>query len=176
MQCSVYIALSLDGFIARRDGGTDWLRAVERVGEDYGYQRFFDSVDTLVIGRNTYDLALGFDAWPYAGKRCIVLTHGGITPRHGEESFSGPASELGLRLAREGAKRVYVDGGGVIQQFVTADLVSDVTVSILPILLGDGVRLFAGTGNEVPLTWLRTSSFESGLVQIEYTTGRRSDG
>jgi dihydrofolate reductase len=170
MLCSIYIAMSLDGFIARSDGRIDWLGAVERAGEDYGYRQFFDSIDTLVIGRNTYDVALGFENWPYVGKRCIVLTHGSITPRHGEESFSGPASELVARLEAAGAKRVYVDGGVVIQQFLVAGLISDITVSIVPILLGDGVRLFGAIGPDVPLVLRRTSSFDSGLVQIEYGT------
>jgi len=69
VDCSVFIAVSLDGFIARTDGSVDWLSLVEAPGEDYGYQRFFDSIDTLVIGRSTYQLALGFEPWPYQGKR-----------------------------------------------------------------------------------------------------------
>ncbi|MET0790969.1 MAG: dihydrofolate reductase, partial [Polyangiaceae bacterium] len=73
MQCSVFIATSLDGYIARADGSIDYLSIVERAGEDYGYRAFFDSIDTLIIGRSTYDLALSFDPWPYAGKRCVVL-------------------------------------------------------------------------------------------------------
>ncbi len=75
MQCSVYIAVSLDGFIARTDGRIDWLSMVERPGEDYGYQRFHASIDTIIVGRSTYNMALGFEPWPYAGKRCVVMTH-----------------------------------------------------------------------------------------------------
>ena len=71
---SVFIAVSVDGYIARLDGSIDWLAAVEQKGEDYGYKQFFDAVDALVLGRKTYEVALGFDPWPYAGKRCIVLT------------------------------------------------------------------------------------------------------
>ena len=75
MECCAFIATSLDGFVARTDGAIDWLKIVEREGEDYGFAAFFASVDALVMGRNTYETARGFAAWPYAGKRCIVLTH-----------------------------------------------------------------------------------------------------
>jgi dihydrofolate reductase len=168
MHCSVYIAASLDGFIARSDGGIDWLSRVERAGEDYGYRAFLDSVDTLVVGRSTYNLALGFDPWPYIAKRCVVLTHAPPVPRHGEEFYSGSPRELCTRLAAEGVQRVYVDGGAVIQQFLSAGLVTDLTVSIIPVLLGDGVRLFGSTGGDLPLELRSTKHFESGLVQLEY--------
>ena len=89
MECCAFIATSLDGFVARTDGAIDWLKIVEREGEDYGFAAFFASVDALLMGRNTYETALGFDAWPYAGKRCIVLTHRAATSKHGESFFAG---------------------------------------------------------------------------------------
>ena len=168
MHCSVYIAVSLDGFIARSDGRIDWLSIVERAGEDYGYKRFHDTIDTIVVGRNTYNQVLGFDAWPYAGKRCIVMTHAPLAPRHDEEFYCGAPEQLVARLFAEGAKRAYVDGGAVIQQFLAAGLVTDMTVSIIPILLGDGVRLFGTTGRDVRLKLSASRAFESGLVQLEY--------
>ena len=79
-QCSVYIATSIDGYIARLDGSLDWLARVEAEGEDYGYASFFAGVDVLVIGRNTYDTVLGFGQWPYEGKRCVVLTNRPAAP------------------------------------------------------------------------------------------------
>ena len=168
MQCSVYIAASLDGFIARPDGGIDWLSIVERAGEDYGYRAFHESVDTVVVGRSTYNLALGFEPWPYAGKRCVVLTHEPPAPRHGEEFYSGAPRELCARLSEQGVRRAYVDGGAVIQQFLSAGLVTDLTVSFVPVLLGDGVRLFGITGGDILLELERSQSFPSGLVQVEY--------
>jgi dihydrofolate reductase len=171
MQCSVYIAVTLDGFIARRDGSIDWLSLVERPGEDYGYQRFRDSIDTVVIGRSTYNLALGFEPWPYAGKRCVVLTHSPTAPRHDEEFHHGLPEQLLARLSAEGAKRAYVDGGAVIQQFLAAGLITDLTVSIIPILLGEGVPLFGKIGRDVRLTLKASTAFESGLVQLEYGVG-----
>jgi dihydrofolate reductase len=173
-RCSVFIATSLDGFIARRDGAIDWLSIVERPGEDYGYARFMQSIDALVVGRKTYETALGFDAWPYAGKRSVVLTHGHPTPKHGEEIVSEPLDALVDRLSREGVKRIYVDGGSTIRQFLAANLVDDLTLSIVPILLGDGIPLFGGIARELRLAPVETRRFESGLVQLEYQLGPRS--
>lgn len=170
MQCSVFIATSLDGYIARPDGGLDWLRQVEREGEDYGYQRFADTVDVLVTGRGTYDVVIGFPTWPYPGKRVIVLTHRPGESRHGEEFYSGSVEDLVRRLAGEGVKRIYVDGGVVIQQFLAAGLIDDLTISIIPVVLGDGIRLFAGGQRERGLVLEGTEAFPSGLVQLRYRT------
>lgn len=175
MQCSVYIAASLDGFIARKNDALDWLSIVERPNEDYGYKRFSDSIDTMIVGRRTYDVVLGFGAWPYAGKRTVVMTHRSPPPRHGEEFFVGSPRELVERLEREGSRRVYVDGGGVIRQFLEADLVDDITLSIIPILLGEGVPLFGALGDDVRLRLTSSQSFESGLVQLEYAVEKPSN-
>src|SRR5512140_345202 len=115
--CAAFVATSLDGFIARPDGSVDWLGAVQVPGEDYGFAAFLGSTDVLVLGRKTYDTVLRFGAWPYAGKRCIVLTHRALSPRHGEERFEGTPRSLVEWLGHEGAKRLYVDGGAVIRQF-----------------------------------------------------------
>lgn len=167
-RCSVFIATSLDGFIARTDGRIDWLSIVERAGEDYGYARFMETIDTLVVGRRTWETALGFGAWPYAEKRVVVLTHGNPTPSHGEEIYAGALGALVDRLSNEGAKRIYVDGGDVIRQFLAAGLVDDVTLSIVPVLLGQGVPLFGATGRDVRMRLVETRGFESGLVQLAY--------
>lgn len=168
-QTSVFLAASLDGFIARADGAIDWLAIVERAGEDYGIRAFYDSVDTLVMGRKTYDVALGFDEWPYAGMRCVVVTSDtSRASRHGEEFFAGELAALLDRLGAEGSKRVYVDGGAVIAQALAANLVDDVTVSIIPILLGEGTALAPRIGHDVLLELVEHRAFESGLVQLKY--------
>jgi dihydrofolate reductase len=171
MRSSVYIATSLDGYIARADGRIDWLARVERDGEDYGYARFFDSVDVVVLGRKTYDTVLGFDVWPYVGKRCVVVTHAPPRPRRDETYFAGDATALHAALRRDGARRVYVDGGSVIQQWLAAGLVTDMTVSIVPIALGAGVPLFGPSSGEVALRLDACQAFPSGLVQVRYTLG-----
>lgn len=168
----VYIAASLDGFIARTDGGLDWLGRVESPGEDYGYGRFIDSIDAMVMGRNTYDAVLGFEAWPYEGKRCVVMTHRPCDPTHGEACFSGEPAELLHQLARAGVRRVYVDGGRVVSAFLDAGLVDELTVSVIPVLLGDGVRLFAQSARSWGLTLEESRAFTSGLVQLRYRVCR----
>jgi dihydrofolate reductase len=160
----------LDGYIARTDGGLDWLTIVERPGEDYGYKVFFDSVDALVIGRKTYDTVLAFEKWPYERKRCIVATHSPAAPRHGETFHSGSLSSLLDRLGTEGVRRVYVDGGALIRSFLAEELVDDVTLSVIPVLLGAGIPLFGGVERRMSLASNR--SFPSGLVQLCYNVER----
>lgn len=167
MKCSVFIATSLDGFIARPDGGLDWLSVVSSPGEDYGYAAFASTVDVLVTGRATYDVVSAFPEWPYAGKRVVVLTHRPAESRHGEEFFAGSVRELADTLAAQGVRRIYVDGGAVIRQFLDAGLLDDLTLSVIPIVLGDGIRLF-DRGREVGLALDGVQSFPSGLVQLRY--------
>ena len=171
LRCSVFIAVSVDGFIARPDGSIDWLEAVHVEGEDYGYSHFASSVDVLVMGRNTYEVALGFDVWPYTGKRVIVLTHRLADPRNGEELFDGSPADLVERLRREGARRAYVDGGNVIRQFLAAGLIDDLTLSVIPVVLGSGIPLFANGGPTQRLTLEETRAFPSGLAQLRYRVG-----
>lgn len=172
-RASVFIAQSLDGYIARADGNIDFLASVERPGEDYGYAAFFAAIDSLVIGRKTYDTVLGFGAWPYGSKRCVVLTHRSpANARSGEEFFAGTPQALLERLGGDGVRHVYIDGGNVIQQFLAADLIDDLTISVVPIALGAGIRLFADTGIEHNLTLQESRGFPSGLVQLRYQVKR----
>jgi dihydrofolate reductase len=164
----VFIAASLDGFIARRDGGIDWLSAVERPGEDYGYARFFADVDALVLGRGTYETVLGFPGWPYGDKRCIVLTHASFESRHGERFHAGPPAALVAELQADGIRRVYVDGGAVIRSFLRENLIDDITLSIIPVLLGDGLPLFDASVPSRRLRLTHSEAFPSGLVQLRY--------
>lgn len=165
----MFLAASLDGYIARPDGGIDWLQIVERESEDYGVKNYYASVDTLVMGRKTYDMALSFNDWPYANMRCIVLTTDTSRPaQHGEEFFSGALTILWERLRSYGSKRVYVDGGTVIAQALGAKLVDEVTVSIIPVLLGKGTPLAPEIGDDVLLNLVEHRAFESGLVQLRY--------
>lgn len=163
---SVFIATTLDGFIARADGRIDFLSIAELPGEDYGYAKFFEHVDTLVVGRKTYETALSFPSWPYRGKRVVVMTTGERAPKYDETFFFGTATELAATLASR--KRVYVDGGSVIRQFLAEKLLTDITVSILPIMIGGGVRLFGDLPSDVKLELIRMQSFDSDLVQLEY--------
>ena len=174
IRCSVFIAVSLDGFIARRNGEIDWLTETGAVsnGEDYGYKAFVDSVDTVVLGRNTYETVLAFSEWPYAGKRVVVLSTGSphIPDSLSErvEIMSGSATECALRLSNDGARHVYVDGGTTIQGFLNAGLIDELTITRLPILIGDGVPLFGKLDRDMRLKHVETKSYESGFVQSNY--------
>jgi len=176
-RCSVFIATSLDGFIARRDGGIDWLSMVETPGEDYGYARFFDDVGALLLGRRTYDTVLGFPAWPYGDKRCVVFTHHPpAEARNRERFYAGAPAPLLEELHAAGVRRVYVDGGALIRLFLRENLIDDLTLSIIPVILGDGIPLF-GTGlTELRLRLAGSQAFASGLVQLRYESGTKLNG
>jgi dihydrofolate reductase len=167
-RCSAYLATSLDGFIARSDHGLDWLDPVQRPDEDYGFAAFFETVDVLLIGRNSWDVVRAFDPWPYAGKRCIVLTSRPAAGAQGETFHSGDPMPLLGRLAGEGVRHAYVDGGATVTRFLAAGLIDDLTVSVVPVLLGSGIRLFQGGYPEHLLELTQSRSFPSGLVQSSY--------
>lgn len=165
---SVFIATSLDGFIAGPGDDLEFLKAVEVPGEDYGYAKFFSSVDALLMGRGTYDKVITFDEWLYGDKPVFVASNRAASPRHGETFVQGTPRELAEKLAAWGARRVYLDGGKLIRQFLEAGLVSDLTLSIIPVLLGSGIPLFLPGGGQHELTLEDSGAFPSGLVQLRY--------
>lgn len=167
-RCSAFLAASLDGFIARPDGGLDWLKPFDASGEDYGLDAFLRSVDAIAVGRGTYDVVLGFAEWPYAGKRVVVLTHRPPAPRHGETFASGTPDEIVASLGAAGVRRAYVDGGATVSAFLRAGLLDDVTVSVIPVVLGDGIRLFQPPLPERRLVLKDARAFPSGLVRLRY--------
>lgn len=166
---SVFLALSLDGFIAGENGDLSWLAEFSSDSpDDTGYTALMHDVDVLVMGRNTYDTVIGFEPWPYAGKRVVVMTHRPFSARHGEESFAGTLAALLAQLADEGHRHVYLDGGAVAREGIAAGLVDSITFSWVPVVLGGGVPLF---GPGLPRTALRldaTKRLPSGLVQARY--------
>lgn len=172
-QVSVYIAVSLDGFIARHDGRLDWLdRVKDAGGEDYDYQAFMETRDAVVMGRSTYDTVLGFGEWPFRGKHVTVLTHRPLDPQHGETAYSGEVRPLLRRLGGLGLRNVYLDGGMTIRQGLVEGVVDDLTLSWIPVLLGKGRSLFAV---EIPESSWRLASargFPTGLVQATYRFSR----
>ncbi len=177
-QFSVFIATSLDGFIARPNGGLDWL-PVPTPEEDYGYHAFMDSVDCLVMGRKSFETVLAFDPWPYGEKRVIVLsaTLDEIpTPLGGRvELFKGSQEALVEKLSAEGVRRVYLDGGKTIQSFLRAGLVSDILITTIPVLIGEGIPLFGPLNGDVALKHLRTAAYPNGFVQSVYGVGERTE-
>jgi dihydrofolate reductase len=165
---AVFIATSLDGYIARPDGDIDWLTGrAEHAGET-GYDTFIAGIDALVMGRGTYETALTFDAWPYEGRRVLVLStrlEPGADPRV-QVVRDVPAAVAALVAA--GARRVYVDGGRVVQSFLAAGLVQELTLTTAPVLLGGGLPLFGPLDRDVSLEHRSTTVLGGGFVQSVY--------
>lgn len=176
IKVSVYIATSLDGFIARADGNLDWLdeaNAMVPEGEDCGFVEFITSVDTLVMGRKTYKKVLSFGEWPYGDTPVVMLSSKSITfPEHLPSTVSHSSEQpvkLLKRLADEGVQHVYVDGGLTIQGFLSERLVDEITVTVIPVILGKGIPLFGPVRDDIHLTHIRTTAFDFGFVQSTYT-------
>jgi dihydrofolate reductase len=166
----LYIAASLDGYIARRDGGIDWLASVERPDTDYGYASFYQSIDVALMGRKTYELALSFGDWPYPGKRSIVFTRRDLTSERDDITFTSAQPQAVLaELAARGMKRAWLVGGAeLIAAFHKVRLIDEYIVSVIPVILGEGIPLFLPTGVEQGLELVDSQRFPSGLVQTTY--------
>ena len=173
MQVSVFVGASIDGFIAEEDGGLEFLKPFE--GEEHGFDEFYRTIDALVMGRLTYETVLGFGVWPYKGKRVIVLTHRPIDARHGETTHAGALAPLFAKLAAEGVRHIYLDGGMAIRQGLEEDLVDDMTISFVPVTLGAGRPLFGGRAHKTAWTQAAVRTYPKGLVQVGYerSTARR---
>jgi dihydrofolate reductase len=170
MKTSVFVGTSVDGFIARHNGDFDFLP--EGGGEPHGYTEFIASVDVLVIGRNTFEKVLTFDAWPYDDMRVVVLSHREIdtsTVRSARiERMSGTPQEIANRLCAGGAQHAYIDGGITVQQFLRAGLIQRLVITRVPVLVGEGIPLFGSLGHDVKLRHISTLAYASGLVKSEY--------
>ena len=169
------MATSLDGFIARRNGDLDWLDTANATvpdGEDCGYGAFMKAVDVLVMGRKTYEKVLSFGKWPYGETRVVVMSGspiafpdsvGNAVTRSSEEP-----PQLCERLAGEGAHHLYVDGGITIQRFLAAGLIDELTITLIPVVLGEGAPLFGPVPADVQLKCVGTKFFDFGFVQVQY--------
>ena len=179
MKASVYIAVSLDGFIARSNGDLDWLPApVGPGGEDYGYGAFMKTVDVIVMGRGTYEKVLSFGSWPYETPVVVLssrnLTLPALAPAS-IEIMSGPPAEVVARLESRGLEHAYVDGGVTIQRFLEAGLIQRLIITRVPVLIGSGIPLFGPLTRDVPLYHVNSRTFANGLVQSEYSIIARDD-
>lgn len=167
----LYIAATLDGYIATQDGDLKFLESVEREGEDYGYGKFIKSVDAVIVGRKTYDkvLSMGFD-FPHADKESYIITR---TPRPDIGNirfYTGEVKELVLKLKSEPGNNIFVDGGSeIVHLLMSENLIDEYIISIIPVFLGDGIRLFRDGRPQEDLRLISSTAFESGLVQLHYT-------
>jgi len=181
--CSVYIAASLDGFIARPDGAIDWLEKPEYDTEDglaLPYETFIATVDAIVMGRKSFEKVLSFDlpTWPYDGTPVVVLSGGAVRVpdelRGKVTTDGGEPRDIVSRLAAAGHRHLYVDGGDTIQRFLCAGRITEITVTRVPVLLGRGTPLFGTLEEDVHLVHVETSAGSSGLVQSRYRVVSRA--
>lgn len=166
----LFIAMSLDGYIADQNQGLEFLDTVQKQGEDYGYTAFSKTVDTIIIGRKTYEKVLSFGGkWPYGNKKCFVLSNSLKGEREHVILFSGNPATLIEDIRQKPGKNIYCDGGAeVINSFLQEGLIDELTISVIPILLGSGIRLFQ-QGRPMQKLQLKSSrSYPSGLVQLSY--------
>lgn len=170
-----YVAASLDGFIATPDGSVDWLASFENSAEDYGYREFLDSVDAIVMGSRTYEQVIGFDMpWPYEGHGTWVLTHRDLEIRPGVTLTADPPGMVAAQLEALGHKRAWLVGGGALASAFRAEgLITACIVSVMPVILGEGVPVFGATGEADGLTLTKCERFDSGVIQLWYAVEPR---
>jgi dihydrofolate reductase len=168
----LFIAMSLDGYIAKPDGDISFLSQVEEDGEDYGYAHFIATVDTVILGRKTYDkiCSMGHDL-PYGNRNVIVLTRNPFPAKDKITFYSGSLSEIISNLKSQAGLNIYCDGGAeTVQQLLKEDLIDEIIVSIIPVILGDGISLFGKGLQQQNLQLVSAESFAKGLVQLHYKT------
>jgi len=180
--CFVFIATSLDGFIARRDGSIDWLERANTTipsDQDCGFAAFMDGIDAIVMGRNTFDVARAFPEWLYGTTPLVVLSRTLTqvpegTPGSVALSSKSP-SDLVAELASRGLRRLYIDGGLTVQSFLAAGLIDEIVITTIPVLLGSGLPLFGSLTHDVWLEHVSTETYEFGFVQSRYRVARPSE-
>jgi dihydrofolate reductase len=166
----VFIACSLDGFIAGPDDDLSWLPAPEGA-DDFGYGAFIAGVGALLMGRRTYDVVAGFTGeWPYGERPVLVATRQPLASPHATVRTVAGSVEVLVRAAREaaGERDVYIDGGNLIRQAVDAGLVDELTITVVPVVLGRGLPLLAGTERRHVLERVDVRTLSAGLVQLTY--------
>lgn len=169
----VFIAISLDGFIARLDGDIDWLLQRDDPAEDHGYEAFIADKDMIVMGRGSYEKALTFEVWPYDRPVLVLSKQLADAPvpeaLKGKVRFSSRTPKDTLeKLVEQNVHRVYVDGGQLVQSFLREGLIADMVITTVPVLLGSGRPLFGALSQDIDLKLVSSRSFPSGLVQSNY--------
>lgn len=166
----LYIATSLDGYIAQPNDDLSFLSIVAQEGQDYGYADFVKTVDAVIVGRKTYDkvLSMGYD-FPHADKDAYIITR---TPRPSIGSvkfYTGELRTLVKKLKSEKGKTIYCDGGAeIVHELLKENLIDEFIISIIPILVGNGTQLFKDQRPEQVLELIGVKTFDTGLTQLHY--------
>lgn len=166
----LFIASSLDGYIAKPNDDLSFLSIAQKPGEDYGYNLFLQSIDTVILGRKTYDWVMSqVPVFPHVDKTTFVITRNSKTIIGNTHFYSGDLKELIVRLKSTSGKNIFLDGGAeIVNECLKLHIVDEIIISIIPILLGVGVKLFSDGRPEQRLKLVSSKPFESGLVQLHY--------
>jgi dihydrofolate reductase len=166
----LYIAVSLDGYIAQPNDDLGFLSIVEQEGEDYGYNDFIETIDAVIVGRKTYEkvISMGID-FPHADKDAYIITRTPRPPKGNVKFYTGQLKTLVEKLKAEAGKNIFCDGGAeIVNELLKDDLIDEFIISIIPILLGNGTKLFKDGRPETKLELTSIKSFEKGLAQLHY--------
>lgn len=176
MQCTAFLGMSLDGFIAGTEGDVSWLDEIPAPTEnDMGFTALMDSIDALVMGRTTFEFVANFDGpWPYTKPVVVMSSSLSEVPAHAldTELTTKLPEQLCAELEERGWSKLYVDGGAVVGSFHDAGLLNELIVTVVPVVLGDGVKLMGGLVEPAWLTLQSVEAFDNDFVQLHYTFGR----
>lgn len=168
----IYIATSLDGFIARNDGNLDWLMEVPNPDKsDFGFAEFMNRVDGVIMGRKTFDIVVGFGEWAYTKPVFVLsntLTELSDFYKDKAEIVKGEIKDILESLSARGIKNIYVDGGKTIQSFLKEDFIDEMIITRIPILLGSGIPLFADNGKDLKFKPIKNEMLNEHLVKTTY--------
>lgn len=169
-QVILYIAMSLDGYIAKPNDDLSFLSIVEKEGEDYGYADFVSTVDTVILGRKTYDWVMKqVGEFPHAEKNAYIITRTSRPTTGNTTFYSGDLTELVRKLKGEKGKNIFCDGGAeIVNELLKNDLLDEIIISVIPILVGSGTRLFKDNRPEQKLKLVNVKTFDTGLTQLHY--------
>ena len=170
---SVFIATSIDGYIADKNGGIDWLHSIPNPDQDdMGYAEFINRIDALLMGRTTFETVIGFDVdWPYK-QPVFVLSNKlkEIPESHKDKAYlvKGTLTDILDQIHKKGFKRLYIDGGTTIRNFLKEDLIDEMVLTTIPVLLGGGSSLFGELPNELNFELIETKTFLNQIIQGHY--------
>lgn len=181
IKCSVFIATSLDGFISREDGAIDWLIKANELaseGEDGGYHDFIADIDAIVMGRHSFEMVKSFEKWPYTLPVIVLSSQKLDMPDElkGKVTRSSKTpTELRARLLTQGMKHLYIDGGITIQRFLNAGCIDELIITVIPVLLGKGTRLFGDLVQDIHLRLIDARTLDGGFAQTHYQVLRNEN-
>lgn len=167
----LYISMSLDGYIAKKGDDLSFLSLVQEEGEDYGYHKFMETIDTVIIGRRTYDWVMQqVEYFPHTDKVSYVITKQERASIGNTHFYNQNLKELVLKLKKQDSKKhIFCDGGAeIVNELLRDKLFDELIISIVPVLLGDGIPLFQDNRPENVLKLIKAKTFKSGLVQLHY--------